>query len=110
MISRWLISFSLAVSSSSLAIVNGATVAGSISLSDSRDPAVRSAKDFSGVVVWLEAVGGTIAPVSRLPLRAQILQKNKRFIPHILAVQTGTTVDFPNYDPIFHNAFSNFEG
>ena len=41
---------------------------------------------------------------------AQIVQKNKKFSPHILAVTTGTTVDFPNNDPIFHNAFSNFEG
>jgi hypothetical protein len=28
----------------------------------------------------------------------------------VLAIETGTTVDFPNYDPIFHNAFSNFSG
>jgi hypothetical protein len=39
-----------------------------------------------------------------------MVQKNKRFSPHILAIQTGTVVDFPNLDPIFHNAFSNFDG
>jgi hypothetical protein len=32
------------------------------------------------------------------------------FIPHILPVMSGTTVDFPNSDPIFHNAFSSFSG
>ena len=37
-------------------------------------------------------------------------QKDKRFEPHVLTVETGTTVDFPNFDPIFHNAFSNFSG
>jgi hypothetical protein len=39
-----------------------------------------------------------------------MLQKDKTFSPHILAIETGTTVDFPNLDPIFHNAFSNFNG
>ena len=58
------------------------------------------------MVVWLE---GAVPP--RAPSRTtQMVQKNKRFIPHVLAVQVGDTVDFPNYDPIFHNAFSNFSG
>ena len=39
-----------------------------------------------------------------------MLQKNKMFTPHILAVVTGTTVDFPNADPIFHSAFSSYNG
>ncbi len=37
-------------------------------------------------------------------------QKGKKFVPHILAVSEGSSVDFPNLDPIFHSAFSNFEG
>ena len=28
----------------------------------------------------------------------------------MLAITVGTTVNFPNYDPIFHNAFSNYDG
>ncbi len=28
----------------------------------------------------------------------------------MVAIPTGGTVDFPNLDPIFHNAFSNFTG
>ncbi len=40
----------------------------------------------------------------------QMLQKDKKFSPHILVIETGTSVDFPNLDPIFHNAFSNFNG
>ena len=39
-----------------------------------------------------------------------MVQSDKRFSPHILAVAIGTRVDFPNIDPIFHNAFSNFDG
>jgi len=39
-----------------------------------------------------------------------MLQKDKTFSPHVLAITVGTTVDFPNFDPIFHNAFSNYDG
>jgi hypothetical protein len=39
-----------------------------------------------------------------------MLQKGKMFTPHILPVPAGTTVDFPNSDPIFHNAFSSYSG
>jgi hypothetical protein len=39
-----------------------------------------------------------------------MLQKNKTFTPHVLAITVGTTVDFPNRDFIFHNAFSNYNG
>ena len=60
-------------------------------------------------MVWLDPVNGP-PTLPRPAAHAQILQKNKKFSPHILAVTTGTTVDFPNDDPIFHNAFSNFEG
>ena len=42
--------------------------------------------------------------------RAQMVQKNKTFTPHVLAISVGTVVDFPNFDPIFHNAFSNYNG
>jgi plastocyanin len=33
-------------------------------------------------------------------------QKNRMFIPHILAVQTGTSVRFPNSDDIRHHVYS----
>lgn len=33
-------------------------------------------------------------------------QKNITFAPHVLPVQVGATVDFPNSDPIFHNVYS----
>lgn len=28
------------------------------------------------------------------------------FVPHVIAIQVGTTVDFPNNDRTYHNAFS----
>jgi plastocyanin len=33
-------------------------------------------------------------------------QKNETFVPHVLAIMTGTTVQFPNSDVIYHNVFS----
>lgn len=85
------------------------TVRGTVELVASRDPMVRKHKDYSGVVVWLE-------PLSHMPLHltqlrpAVMLQKNKTFTPHVLAIPAGGSVSFPNLDPIFHNAFSNFNG
>jgi plastocyanin len=84
-----------------------ATVSGRVQLSDSRDPAVRRKSDFSGVVLSLEPLGAAAAPA---PGRARMIQKDKLFQPHVLAITTGTVVDFPNYDPIYHNAFSNYDG
>jgi plastocyanin len=40
------------------------------------------------------------------PVRAVMDQRNETFIPHVLAITTGTTVDFPNSDRIYHNVFS----
>ena len=89
--------------------VAAATVSGSVILRDSQNAEVRKKGDYSGVVVWLEPVPGSTAAAA--PARhARMVQKDKTFSPHVLAVITGTIVDFPNADPIFHNAFSNYNG
>src|SRR4051812_31087656 len=103
---RSLIVFSLA-----LALVPGAVagnVTGAVEITNSQDPAVRKNKDYSGVVVWLKPVGRA-APAAP-PKREAMKQKDRHFIPHVLAISVGSTVDFPNLDPIYHNAFSNFSG
>lgn len=41
--------------------------------------------------------------------KAVIDQRDLKFIPRVLAVIAGTTVDFPNHDKTFHNVFSNSE-
>jgi plastocyanin len=33
-------------------------------------------------------------------------QRNETFVPHVLAITTGTIVDFPNSDKFYHNVFS----
>ncbi|MEO6213963.1 MAG: carboxypeptidase regulatory-like domain-containing protein [Vicinamibacterales bacterium] len=37
---------------------------------------------------------------------ARVDQRNEAFLPHVLAVVAGTTVDFPNSDRTYHNVFS----
>lgn len=96
--------FSVTLAAQALA----ATVGGSVQVVDSRDPNVRRKSDYSGVVLWLERPGPPPPAPSTRTVR--IIQKQKRFVPHVIAIPVGATVDFPNLDPIFHNAFSNFAG
>jgi plastocyanin len=56
---------------------------------------------FSHVAVWLEADRSGAAPVT-----ATMRQYNLRFDPDFLIVPVGSTVVFPNMDPLFHNIFS----
>jgi len=60
------------------------------------------AGDPSGAIVWLEGgPGGTPAAG-----RATIDTRNKSFEPEVISVPAGSTVSFPNADPILHNVFS----
>ncbi len=107
MILRWLICFSFGLES-----LVAATVTGRVELRDSHDPAVRNRKDYSGVVVSLKPVQSALGQ-SAVPdpdRHTIMLQKDKTFSPHVLAIPMGTMVDFPNADPIFHNAFSSYSG
>ncbi len=61
----------------------------------------RSASDMSEAVVWIDGVKAK--PPSG---KAVVTMKGKQFIPRVVAVGVGSTVEFPNEDPIFHNVFS----
>lgn len=54
-------------------------------------------------LVWLEATG-------RAPKRPgstfSMTTRSKTLLPHVLAVPAGSTISFPNEDPITHNLFS----
>jgi plastocyanin len=65
-------------------------------------------QSFAGVVVWLTPKGNAPAPGPQQKYTLE--QKDKQFIPHILVVRTGSSVDFPNLDPFYHNVFSLFNG
>jgi plastocyanin len=62
----------------------------------------KAASDLSDAVVYLE--GGK--PVKAKPAGATVVMKAKTFTPHVVVVPVGGSVEFPNDDPIFHNAFS----
>jgi hypothetical protein len=59
-------------------------------------------------VIWLKPVQTDAHPP--LPGTFTLLQKNKMFTPHLLVVPVGSSVAFPNADPVFHNVFSLFDG
>ncbi|HXY40568.1 MAG TPA: carboxypeptidase regulatory-like domain-containing protein [Vicinamibacteria bacterium] len=40
------------------------------------------------------------------PRRATLDQRNESFVPYVLAITVGSTVDFPNSDRTYHNVFS----
>ena len=54
-------------------------------------------------VVYAERIDG---PSSSRPGNFAVIQKGKAFSPRVLAVPLGSSVSFPNEDPIFHNVFS----
>jgi plastocyanin len=89
--------------------LSAAAVSGQVELTNSLDRSVQKRKDYSGVVLWLE-------PVDRSPLAAiapktvKVVQQDKHFLPHVVAIPVGGTVELPNNDLIYHNAFSNFSG
>jgi len=86
----------------------GASVGGQVELTNSQDSAARK-HNYSGVVLWLQPVERD-ASVPVVPRHVEMRQQNKHFTPHVVAIQVGGTADFPNLDPIYHNAFSKFSG
>jgi plastocyanin len=64
-------------------------------------------KPQADVVVWLEAPAGQDSPDRR---KVVLDQRNLQFAPRVLAVRTGTAVEFPNNDRVFHNVFSFRDG
>jgi hypothetical protein len=74
-----------------------------------RPPAGGKGAGNANIVVWLTPVGVSPPPPPPV-LHPRLLQKNKRFEPHLLVIPTGTVVEFPNQDPFFHNVFSLYKG
>lgn len=62
--------------------------------------------EFERMVVILEpAKGGRQLP-SMPPVTETLDQQGARFQPDLIAIPIGSSVEFPNSDPIFHNVFS----
>jgi hypothetical protein len=58
-----------------------------------------------GAVLWLKRLDGPMPRISPPPNQV-VTQREKTFLPHVLAVPLGTTVQFRNDDRIYHNVFS----
>ena len=74
-------------------------------VADLGTPAGRDMPDLLRSVVYLES-----APRGAFETNdgghAVMDQRNETFVPHVIAITTGTTVDFPNSDAFYHNVFS----
>jgi plastocyanin len=65
-----------------------------------------STMDLSNFVVSVEDIEGPFPAPTGTGITQKMDQKGLRFVPHVLPVVAGTTVDFPNDDPVSHNVFS----
>ena len=65
--------------------------------------AVQGIKSAENIVVYVDAIPGQKleAPKDHVVID----QRKMSFIPHVAAVQQGTTVDFLNSDPVGHNVY-----
>jgi plastocyanin len=73
-------------------------VAGRISMQERNN---RPSRDLGNTVVWLEGAGPAAAPT-----RLDVFISDKIYVPRVLIVPVGSTVRFPNRDPLNHNVFS----
>lgn len=78
---------------------SGATVYGGRSVA----PRAKPRPEIRNVVVFFADMP---VQAGTPPTRASITQRDEQFLPHVVAVTTGSSVDFPNDDSIFHNVFS----
>lgn len=92
-----LAALSIALCVAALVPVDAGTVTGVIRT------VTRKGVPAATAVVYAEPIA---AASQRAPQRVSLRQRNKTFQPRVLAVQAGSTVEFPNDDTIFHNVFS----
>ncbi len=90
--------------SGSLFGADNATVHGTIQVQHRS----QSDLDSGDVVIWLTPLTAR-APVGPGP-QARLMQKGKKFIPHVVVVTQGTEIEFPNQDLFFHSVFSIRQG
>ncbi len=87
----------------------GQTVDVSATVALQRPGAKAAERGSANVVVWLTPLQGG-SPAAQPQQHYTLAQKDKMFHPHLLVVPVGSSVDFPNLDPFFHNVFSLFNG
>jgi len=66
--------------------------------------ACKGVRNSGDAVVYIDKIAGKTFPAPKD--HAKIDQSNLLFVPHVVPVVTGTTVDFLNSDAVLHNVFS----
>lgn len=87
--------FSILIAVPVFAAENTGTITGRVEVFRERSSA--------DVIVYLSDVSGTFKPAAKHPMVDQV---SLIFIPHVLPVVVGTTVDFANSDNVKHNIYS----
>lgn len=64
------------------------------------------AYERSRVILYLEPSSTDFQEPGASPVPVEIDQIDRRFSPDLVVVPAGSTVSFPNMDPIFHNIYS----
>jgi plastocyanin len=90
---KWLVALGVGLASTAWAA--GGTIKGTITGPDGRP--------VTNATVLVE---GPPAPSTSSAPHAVVEQRDQTFVPHVLVVASGTTVDFPNHDPMLHNVYS----
>ena len=63
-------------------------------------------EEIRNVVLYLNGSDARTPDAPGAAARAEMVQRDERFVPHVLPVLRGSTVRFPNDDDVFHNVFS----
>jgi hypothetical protein len=65
-------------------------------------PQGQAPREIRNVVIYLQGMPSTPVPPKRYELR----QEGELFLPHVLPVARGASIDFTNGDPFYHNVFA----
>ena len=76
---------------------------GAVELTEKGKPADK--REYQDTVIYF-IPDEPVANDSLIIEAKEMKMEKKNFSPRVLSIQTGTTVNFPNFDPIIHNAFS----
>ena len=80
--------------------VTALEISGTLAVLDKDKPVSR----VKNVVVYYRPAQPV--PLPEIPEAYQMATQRKQFVPRVLPITVGATVNFPNFDPILHNVFS----
>jgi plastocyanin len=62
--------------------------------------------DYNEIRPFVVYIQGPVPGATPPPATNEVHQKDATFVPHVLPIMVGTTVEWPNDDSIFHNVYS----